>query len=64
MSELETPSSAVEQTATNTRVRSRFATRNRYLATIANSESNFAGEIKTLPVIGKPHEHGTTYEKG
>ena len=45
------------------RVRSHFATRNRYLATIAKSESNFAGDIKTLPVIDKPHEHGSTYEK-
>ncbi len=33
------------------------------MATIANSESNFAGDKKTLPVIGKPHEHGTTYER-
>jgi len=33
------------------------------LATIAKSESNFAGDIKTLPVIDKPHEHGSTYEK-
>ena len=33
------------------------------MATIANSESNFTGDIKTLPVIGKPHEHGIAYEK-
>ena len=33
------------------------------LASIAESESNFEGDIKDLPVIGKPHEHGATYEK-
>ena len=63
MSEPETPLPTAEPAAASTRTRSRFATRNRLLATIARSESNFEGDIKELPVIGKPHEHGTTYEK-
>ena len=63
LSEPETPLSTSETAATSTRTRSRFATRNQLLATIARSESKFEGDIKELPVIGKPHEHGTTYEK-
>ena len=63
MSGTETPLSTTEPAPAATRTRSRFAIRNRLLATIARSESNFAGEIKELPVIGKPYEHGMTYEK-
>ena len=40
-----------------------FALRNRLLASIAESESNFEGHIKDLPKIGKTHENGATYEK-
>ena len=63
MSGTEAPLPTTEPATAVTRTRSRFAIRNRLLATIARSESNFAGEIKELPVIGKPYEHGMTYEK-
>ena len=63
MSDPETPLPTTEPATAGTRTRSRFAIRNRLLASIARSESNFVGEIKELPVIGKPHEHGMTYGK-
>ena len=63
MSDPETSLPTTELATAGTRTRSRFAVRNRLLASIARSESNFLGEIKELPVIGKPHEHGMTYEK-
>ena len=63
MSEPETPLSTAVPAATNSRARSRYPTRNRLLASITESESNFEGDIKDLPIIGKPNEHGATYEK-
>ena len=63
MSDPETPLPTTEPAIAGTRTRSRFAIRNQLLATIARSESDFVGEIMELPVIGKPHEHGMTYEK-
>ena len=63
MSEAQTPSSASAPAASSSRARSRYTVRNRLLASIAESERNFKGEIKELPIIGKSHEHGAVYEK-
>ena len=49
--------------ASSTR-RPRFNTiRNQNLAAIANIESNFKGKNKHVPVIGKIHEKGVSFER-
>ena len=63
MSEVQTPSSTSASAVASSRARSRYTARNRLLASIAESESNFKGDIKELAIIGKPHEHGAAYEK-
>ena len=63
MSEVQTPSSTSATAGASSRARSRYTARNRLLASIAESERNFTGDIKELPIIGRPHEHGAAYEK-
>ena len=50
--------------ATSSTRRPRFNTiRNQNLATIANIENNFKGKNKHIPVIGKIHEKGVSFER-
>ena len=62
MAERQPSLSTASKPTTNTRARSRIATRNRHFANIANEQRNFTGDIKQLPIIGKSHEGGVPFD--